>query len=104
MWLLVLEILKIIIAAKHRTLNVTELPVYFNVTEVNTPILQSPFPSPGLISWSGRSPGEENGYPLQYSCRGDPIDRGAWQAKAMGSKELEMTEQLNMCPIILRGY
>ena len=43
-------------------------------------------------------------YRLQYSCQGDPIDRGAWQAKAMGSKELEMTEQLNMFPIILWGY
>ena len=28
----------------------------------------------------GWSPGEENGYPLQYSCPGNPIDRGTWQA------------------------
>ena len=28
----------------------------------------------------GRSPGEENGNPLQYSCLGNPMDRGAWQA------------------------
>ena len=27
-----------------------------------------------------RSPGEENGNPLQYSCLGNPMDRGAWQA------------------------
>ena len=27
-----------------------------------------------------RSPGEENGYLLQYSCLGNPMDRGAWQA------------------------
>ena len=31
----------------------------------------------GLIPGSGRSPGEENGYPLQYSCLGNPVDRGA---------------------------
>ena len=31
---------------------------------------------PGL----GRSPGGGNGNPLQYSCLGNPIDRGAWQA------------------------
>ena len=30
----------------------------------------------GLIPRSGRSPGEGNGYPLQYSCLGDPTDRG----------------------------
>ena len=29
---------------------------------------------------SGRSPGEGNGNPLQYSCLGNPMDRGAWQA------------------------
>ena len=31
----------------------------------------------GSISGSGRSPGEENGNPLQYSCLENPIDRGA---------------------------
>ena len=36
----------------------------------------------GLISGSGRSPGEGNGNPLQYSCLGNPMDRGAWQATA----------------------
>ena len=32
---------------------------------------------PGLIPGLGRSPGEGNGYPLQYSCLENPIDRGA---------------------------
>ena len=27
----------------------------------------------------GRSPGEGNGYPLQYSCLENPMERGAWQ-------------------------
>ena len=35
---------------------------------------------PGLISESERSPGERNGYPLQYSCLENSMDRGAWQA------------------------
>ena len=32
------------------------------------------------IPASGRSPGEGNGNPLQYSCLGNPIDRGVWWA------------------------
>ena len=32
---------------------------------------------PGLIPGSGRSPGEENGNPLQHSCLRNPMDRGA---------------------------
>ena len=34
----------------------------------------------GSISGSGRSPGEGNGNPLQYSCLENPLDRGAWWA------------------------
>ena len=32
------------------------------------------------VPGSGRSPGEGNGNPLQYSCLGNPMDRGAWRA------------------------
>ena len=32
----------------------------------------------GLIPGLRRSPGEGSGYPLQYSCLGNPMDRGAW--------------------------
>ena len=35
---------------------------------------------PGSIPGSGRSPGEGNGNPLQYSCPGNSMDRGAWRA------------------------
>ena len=38
----------------------------------------------GSIPGSGRSPGEGNGYPLQYSCLGNPMDREAWQATVHG--------------------
>ena len=38
----------------------------------------------GPIPGSGRSPGEGNGNPLQYSCLGNPMDRGAWQATVIG--------------------
>ena len=46
----------------------------------------------GLIPGSGRSPGEGNGKPLQYSCWENPVDRGAWLATAHGvTKEWDMT-------------
>ena len=38
----------------------------------------------GSIPESGRSPGEGNSNPLQYSCLGDPVDGGAWQATIHG--------------------
>ena len=38
----------------------------------------------GLIPGSGRSPRREHSNPLQYSCLGNPIDRGAWQATVHG--------------------
>ena len=43
------------------------------------------------ISGLGRSPREGNGSPLQYSCLGNPMDRGAWWPTVHGvSKELDM--------------
>ena len=39
---------------------------------------------PGSILGSGKSPGEENVYSLQYSCLGNSIDRGAWWATVPG--------------------
>ena len=41
----------------------------------------------GLIPGLGRSPGEGNGNPLQYSCLENLMDRGAWQATVPGVTE-----------------
>ena len=50
----------------------------------------------GWIPGSGRSPGGGNGNPLQYSCLGNPMDRGAWQvAVRKVTRDLGMTERLN---------
>ena len=38
----------------------------------------------GSIPGLGRSPGEEHGNPLQYSCLGNPMDGGAWQTALHG--------------------
>ena len=43
----------------------------------------------GLIPGLGRSPGEGNGNPLQYSCLENPMDRGAWWATAHGVTRVE---------------
>ena len=50
----------------------------------------------GSIPGSGRSPGEGHGNPFQYSCLGNPMDRGIWWAAVHGvAKELDTTEQLS---------
>ena len=47
--------------------------------------------------WAGKNPlAEENGNPLQYSCLGNPMDKGAWWAKVHGvAKKSDMTDWLN---------
>ena len=46
----------------------------------------------GSIPGLGRSPGEGNGYQLQYSCLGNPLDRGVWRAIVHGvTKDSDMT-------------
>ena len=50
---------------------------------------------PGSIPRTGRSPGEGNGNPLQYSCLENPMDGGAWWA-TWGDKESDMTERRHL--------
>ena len=47
-----------------------------------------------LVQFLGRenSPGKGNGYPFQYSCLENPMDRAAWQATAHGVPESDTTE------------
>ena len=46
----------------------------------------------GSIPGSGKSSGKGNGNPLQDTCLGNPMDRGAWQATVHGiAKESDMT-------------
>ena len=45
----------------------------------------------GSIPGLGRSPGEGNGNPLQYSCLENPMDRGAWWAPVHRVAELDTT-------------
>ena len=52
----------------------------------------------GLIPESGRSPGEGNGYSLQYSCLENYMNRGVWQAIVLGVTKSQT--QLNHLPFI----
>ena len=57
----------------------------------------------GWIPGLGRSPGEGNDYPLQYSWLENSMDRTAWQATVHGgSKELDMLERLTLSLFIAR--
>ena len=47
---------------------------------------------PSSIPGVGRSPGEENGKALQYSCLENPMDRGAWRATVHMDAESDMAE------------
>ena len=60
----------------------------------------------GLIPGSGRVPGEGNGYPLQYSCLENPMDRGAWQAAVHGVTDSDTTELLTLSLLLIcsRSY
>ena len=55
----------------------------------------------GLIPGSGRSPGGGDGNPHQFSCLGNPMDRGTWRAIVWGLKESVMTERLKQQQQIL---
>ena len=48
---------------------------------------------PGSIPGSGRFPRGGHGNPLQYSCLANPMDRGSWWAKSIGSQESDTTDE-----------
>ena len=50
----------------------------------------------GSIPGSGGSPGEGNGYPCQYSCLENSMDRGAWWATQSMVLQRDTTEQLSL--------
>ena len=68
----------------------------------------------GLIPGLGRSPGEGNGTPLQYSCLENLMDRGVWLATVHRVAESDMTEhtharmhpglKLHLGKVLLAGY
>ena len=57
----------------------------------------------GSIPGSGRSPGKGNGNPLQYSCLGNPMGRGAWWATVHGvaKNRTQLSNECDACGINL---
>ena len=53
----------------------------------------------GLIPGSGRSPGGRNGNLLQYSCLGNPMDRGYWQATIHGVTKRQVQLRMHALPL-----
>ena len=70
-----------------------KLPIFPGGSEVKTSACNAV--NLGLIAGSGRSPGEGNGNPLQYSCLDNPMDRGAWWATVYRVAESDTTEWLH---------
>ena len=60
-------------------------------------VLKNPRANEGVVHAvlrAGRSPGEGNGNPLQYSCMGNPVNIGAWQGTVHGVAKSQ-TEKLH---------
>ena len=74
-------------------IHIDGLPLWLNSKKKNPPANAG---DPGLILGSERHTGEQNGYPLQYSCLKNSMDRGAWLAgySSCGCKESDATEQV----------
>ena len=62
----------------------------------NLPVNAGAIRDVGLIPGWGRSPGEEHGNTLQYSCLENSMDGGAWWFTVCGVAESHMTEQLTL--------
>ena len=56
----------------------------------NLPVNAGDLRDTGSIPGSGRSPGEQHGYPLQYSCLENLMDRGAWWAIVHGMAKTQI--------------
>ena len=58
---------------------------------------------PSSIPGLGRSSGEGNGYPLQFSCLESSMNRGAWRAIVHGVTKMDMTKRLSLYLEVGRG-
>ena len=66
----------------------------------NAQAVQFDFLCLGSVPGSERSPGEGNGYPLQYSCLENPMDRGASRLQSMGPQRVRHNWVTNACHLL----
>ena len=72
---------------------ISEFTGHFQVASVVKNLPANPGDA-GLIPGSERSPGEVNDNPLQYSCLGNPMDRGVWWATVHGITRVRVRHDL----------
>ena len=75
----------------------TTEPLHFHfLSHGNLPAMQG---DPGSVPELGRSPGEGNGNPLQYSCLENPMDRGAWWVTVPGvtKSQTRLSDFTSLC-------
>ena len=76
-------------AVKENSLLLTYFIIPSQCIRTDIKYLGFPAGDTGSIPGLGRSPGEGNGNPLQYSCLENSLDRGAWQAiRSVGSERV----------------
>ena len=80
----------------------SKISINNNNSKKNSPASAEDIRDTGSIPGSGRFPGEGIFNPLQYSCLGNPMDRGAWQAAVHGV--MKSQTQLSMHECIHKGW
>ena len=70
----------------------------------NSPVNAGELKNAGLIPGWGRFPGGGNGNSIQYSCLGNPMNRGTWWATVYGvAEELDTTDRLMLSHQLLKA-
>jgi len=88
---------KCILCVKKKSVSKTIKYLGINLNEPGGSLIKNPPANAGgaeNVGWIpelGRSPGEGNGNPLQYSCLGNPMDRKAWRATVYGVPKVSDT-------------
>ena len=90
-------VLLIKVPGAHQTLTSADSPLSGDADGKNLPPNVGDVRDVGSIPGWGRSPGEGDGRPLQYSCLGNAMDRGAWRATVRMVAESDANKHTRKC-------